>query len=231
FLLIVSQTLPGVSGGKILVWPADFSHWINIKVIIDELIARGHNVTVVTHSATPSVKTAQSPGYNVEIIKVPVIKQEFIDHVELMYRYLMNEMPNDNMIQVFLKTKEVIDTFTKMNQVMCRELFAREDLLEKWKEFDVVLTDPIYTCRALLPVKLNLPFVISLRFSFGNTLERLCGQLPTPASYVPGVSLGFPAKMDFPQRVKNLLFIIFQDLLLKYLTSVEWDNFHTQVMG
>ncbi|KAF7688510.1 hypothetical protein HF521_013317, partial [Silurus meridionalis] len=121
FLLSVSQTLPGVSGGKILVWPADFSHWINIKAIIDELIARGHNVTVVTHSATPSVKTAQSPGYNVDIIEVPYTKQDVIDHKDVMYRYLMNEIPNDNMIQVFLKTKEVIDTFTRLHQIMCRE--------------------------------------------------------------------------------------------------------------
>ncbi|XP_077877488.1 UDP-glucuronosyltransferase 2B17 isoform X2 [Ictidomys tridecemlineatus] len=30
------------SCGKVLVWPAEYSHWINIKAILDELLQRGH---------------------------------------------------------------------------------------------------------------------------------------------------------------------------------------------
>lgn len=131
FLLSLSQTPLWVTAGKILVWPADFSHWLNINVIVDKLIARGHNVTVVTHSAAPSLKTEQSPGYNVEIIQVPYTKQDISDHLDKMFKYWITDLPNDNMIQVFLKIKEVSDKFTKYNLEMCRELFAREDLLEK----------------------------------------------------------------------------------------------------
>ncbi|XP_026777714.3 UDP-glucuronosyltransferase 2C1 isoform X4 [Pangasianodon hypophthalmus] len=232
-LLSLSQTPLCVTAGKILVWPADFSHWLNINVIIDELIARGHSVTVVTHSATPSVRTDQSPGYNVEIIQVPYTKQDIFNNLDLMFKYWVNEVPNDNMIQVFLKIKEVLDKTIEQNQVMCRELFAREDLLEKWRkeQFDVLLTDPMYMCRALLALKLNLPFIVSLRFSFGSSMERLCGQLPTPASYVPSVSLGYTNQMDFPQRVKNILFNLFQDLLFMFLTATKWDPLYTELMG
>ncbi|XP_053086204.1 UDP-glucuronosyltransferase 2B33-like [Pangasianodon hypophthalmus] len=232
-LLSLSQTPLCVTAGKILVWPADFSHWLNINVIIDELIARGHSVTVVTHSATPSVRTDQSPGYNVEIIQVPYTKQDIFNNLDLMFKYWVNEVPNDNMIQVFLKIKEVLDKTIEQNQVMCRELFAREDLLEKWRkeQFDVLLTDPMYMCRALLALKLNLPFIVSLRFSFGSSMERLCGQLPTPASYVPSVSLGYTNQMDFPQRVKNILFNLFQDLLFMFLTATKWDPLYTELMA
>lgn len=232
-LLSLSQTLPSVTAGKILIWPADFSHWLSMNVIIDELIARGHNVTVVTHSATPSVKTDASPGYNVEIIQVSYTKQDVFEKVDKMFRYWINEVPNDNMIQVWRKINEVMGVITEQNLVLCRNLFAHEDLLEKWRkeEFDVLLIDPMYMCRQLLALKLNLPFIISLRFSFGNSVERLCGKLPTPASYVPAVSLGYTHRMDFPQRVKNVLFNLFQDFLFTFVAMSKWDPLYTEVMG
>ncbi|XP_006775263.1 PREDICTED: UDP-glucuronosyltransferase 2B31-like [Myotis davidii] len=35
---------PG-SCGKVLVWPTEYSHWINMKTILDALVQRGHQVT------------------------------------------------------------------------------------------------------------------------------------------------------------------------------------------
>ncbi|TSL28233.1 UDP-glucuronosyltransferase 2A1 [Bagarius yarrelli] len=230
FMLGLSQC---TCAGKILIWPTEFSHWLNLKTIVDELIARGHNVTVVTHSATLSVKTEQSPGYSVDIVEVPYTKQCIINTLESMLKYWVYDMPNDNLIQVFLKMKKFIDLNSKYNQVMCRELFAREDLLEKWgkEQFDVLITDPLYICGELLAQKLNLPFIISLRFSFGNVIERLCGQLPAPTSFVPAISLGYTDQMDFPQRVKNFLFILFHDLVFELIFTLKWDNFFTEILA
>ncbi|KAK3509258.1 hypothetical protein QTP70_027040 [Hemibagrus guttatus] len=230
FMLGLSQC---ASAGKILIWPAEFSHWLNLKSIIDELIARGHSVTVVTHSATPSVKTEQSPGYNVDIVEVPYTKQEIVDTLDSMLKYWMYDLQNDNLIQVFIKIKEILDKSTEQNQVLCRKLFAREDLLEKWRkeQFDVLLTDPLYMCGELLAQKLNLPFIISLRFGFGSAMERLCGQLPAPPSFVPAVRLSYTDHMDFPQRLKNFLFILSQDVLFKLIVKLKWDNIFTELQG
>ncbi|KAB5522320.1 hypothetical protein PHYPO_G00158220 [Pangasianodon hypophthalmus] len=232
-LLGLSQTPLYVTAGKILIWPGEFSHWLNIKVIIDELIARGHDVTIITHSATPSVNTDQSWGYNVEIIQVPHTKQDVINMLDEFTKYWMYDVQHGNMIQTSLKIKEILDMSTEKNQALCRELFAREDLLEKWRkeQFDILLTDPVNMCGELLALKLNLPFIISLRYSIGSTLERLCGQLPTPPSYVPVVSLGYTDKMDFPQRVKNILVSLFQDFLFTFLTASKWDPLYSELMG
>ncbi|KAF5926829.1 hypothetical protein HPG69_001460 [Diceros bicornis minor] len=32
------------SGGKVLMWPIEYSHWINMKTILDELVQRGHEM-------------------------------------------------------------------------------------------------------------------------------------------------------------------------------------------
>ncbi|XP_027000496.2 UDP-glucuronosyltransferase 2C1-like isoform X2 [Tachysurus fulvidraco] len=232
-LLGLDQTLLCVTAGKILIWPGEFSHWLNIKVVMDELIARGHNLTIVTHSATPSVNTAQSQGYNVDIIQVPHTKQDVFNNLENFVKYWMYDVQHDNIIQTSLKISEIIGKATEQNQVLCRELFAHEDLLEKWRkeQFDVLLTDPISMCSDLLATKLNLPFIISLRFSFGSSMERLCGQLPTPASYVPAAGLSYTDQMDFTQRMKNVLFNFFQDFLFTFLTALKWDPLYTELMG
>ncbi|KAL6463907.1 hypothetical protein MHYP_G00282980 [Metynnis hypsauchen] len=196
-LLTLGQAPHCVLAGKILIWPGEFSHWLNVKVILEELIARGHNLTIVTHSATPFVKTTPSPGYNVDIIQVPHTKQDIIKSFEKFVKYFTYDLPNDNMIQASLKIKGLIDLISEKNYVFCRNLFVREDLMEKWnkEEFEVLLTDPMNFCGELLAQKLNLPFIVSLRFSFGSSMERLCGQLPTPPSYVPGAALGFQSQV------------------------------------
>ncbi|XP_046695511.1 UDP-glucuronosyltransferase 2C1-like isoform X2 [Silurus meridionalis] len=232
-LLFIFGLSQCATAGKILIWPAEFSHWINIKVIIDELIERGHNVTVVTHSASPSVTTNLPLGYKVEIVQVPYTKQFIAESYDRILRYWMLDMPNDNLIQVFLKIKEMMDAMTEQNQVTCKELFANEDLMKKLRkeQFDVVLTDPIYMCGELLAQKLELPFIISLRFTYGNVVERLCGQLPAPPSYVPGVGLSYLDRMDFPQRVKNFLFLLSQDITFKLIVGIKWNYIYSEILG
>ncbi|XP_058239347.1 UDP-glucuronosyltransferase 2C1-like isoform X7 [Hemibagrus wyckioides] len=222
------------SAGKILIWPAEFSHWLNLKSIIDELIARGHSVTVVTHSATPSIKTEQSPGYNVDIVEVPYTKQEIVDTLDSMLKYWMYDLQNDNLIQVFLKIKEVMDTSTEQNQVVCDGMF-KKDLVTLLKEshFDVLLYDPMMPCADLLADVLDLPFVLSLRITFAYTLERLCGQMPAPPSYVPAASTQghLTDHMDFTERLENMLLYIIHTAMIKLQTMLSFDKQFTKIMG
>ncbi|KAF7688512.1 UDP-glucuronosyltransferase 2C1-like isoform X2 [Silurus meridionalis] len=234
FLLSLSQTVPCVTAGKVLIWPGEFSHWLNMKTIIDELITRGHSVTIVTYSATPSIMNDLSSSYNVEIIQVPHSKKDVIENLDRFLNYWIYEMPNNNMIQSFLEFGKIINKMLEQNQALCRELFfAREDLLEKWRreKFDVLLTDPVTACGELLAEKLNLPFIHTLRLTFGYAMERLCGQLPAPPSYVPSAGLVYTDHMDFLQRVKNILYIAFQDVVFNVMAMMKWNHLFTEVMG
>ncbi|XP_040823468.1 UDP-glucuronosyltransferase 2B13-like isoform X4 [Ochotona curzoniae] len=61
-LLQLSCCFSSGSCGKVLVWPMEFSHWMNLKTILDELVQRGHEVTVVkssvSHLSDPNKKSA-----------------------------------------------------------------------------------------------------------------------------------------------------------------------------
>ncbi|KAI5615696.1 UDP glucuronosyltransferase 2 family, polypeptide A3 precursor [Silurus asotus] len=205
-----------------------------MKTIIDELITRGHSVTIVTYSATPSIMNDLSSSYNVEIIQVPHSKKDVIENLDRFLNYWIYEMPNNNMIQSFLEFGKIINKMLEQNQALCRELFfAREDLLEKWRreKYDVLLTDPVTACGELLAEKLNLPFIHTLRLTFGYAMERLCGQLPAPPSYVPSAGLVYTDHMDFLQRVKNILYIAFQDVVFNVMAMMKWNHLFTEVMG
>ena len=72
--------------GKVLVWPADFSHWINLQVILEELHHRGHEITVLVPSLGILIDHTKVP-YNVEILQLSVTKEIFIEELStLLYK-------------------------------------------------------------------------------------------------------------------------------------------------
>ena len=56
-------------GGKILVYPVDGSHWINMKIVIEELHTRGHSIDVIRASDSWYIRE-ESPLYS--SITIPV---------------------------------------------------------------------------------------------------------------------------------------------------------------
>lgn len=48
--------VPLVDGGHVLVFPGEYSHWLNMRSIMEELVSRNHSVTVLVSEASPSVK-------------------------------------------------------------------------------------------------------------------------------------------------------------------------------
>lgn len=52
-LLAVFST--AAHGGKVLAFPGEYSHWLNMRTIIEELVRRNHSITVLVPDASPSV--------------------------------------------------------------------------------------------------------------------------------------------------------------------------------
>ncbi|XP_031433650.1 UDP-glucuronosyltransferase 2B15-like [Clupea harengus] len=219
-------------GGKVLVWPGEFSHWLNMKTILDGLVDRGHTVTIITHTATPSVAT-NSSKFNFEILPVPFTQEDLNKHFDEVLRYWMYDMAEDSFLGAAMKIKEIVDTGAEQNKVVCRALFSNKGLMEKLKQehYEVMLIDPMWMCGDLLAQTLDVPFILTLRFTFGNAMERQCGQLPTPPSYVPGIGFEYTDQMDFAQRLKNFLFYLSQDILLHVMVKIKWDPFYTELAG
>ncbi|XP_049742095.1 UDP-glucuronosyltransferase 2B18-like isoform X4 [Elephas maximus indicus] len=89
--------------GKVLVWPPEYSHWMNMKTIVDELIQRGHEVTVLTPSASVLIDPNKPSAIKFEVYPTSLTKDEFeYIFMELVRRWT-NEVPKDTFWTCFSK--------------------------------------------------------------------------------------------------------------------------------
>ena len=63
---------PPCNGGKILVFSLDGSHWINMKLMIEELHARGHSISVIRPSTSWYIEEV---SHLYDSINIPQSKQ------------------------------------------------------------------------------------------------------------------------------------------------------------
>uniref|UniRef100_A0A672USH3 UDP-glucuronosyltransferase n=1 Tax=Strigops habroptila TaxID=2489341 RepID=A0A672USH3_STRHB len=214
--------------GKVVVWPTDASHWINVKVLLEKLVLRGHEVTVLVASSNLLIdyQDTSSP-FAFEVLQVPFTQETLDDAMDEFLNFWMNEVPNLSPWKFMWRMKKDQEIFTDMLKQTCNTFVMNTQLIAKLKQanFDVLIADPLAVGGELVAEILEIPFVYSFRFSDGNVVERLCGGLPAPPSYVPASTSGMTDRMSFTERLKNYLF--YMDLFFSKI----WPTTLCETMG
>ncbi|XP_068602793.1 UDP-glucuronosyltransferase-like [Brachionichthys hirsutus] len=221
-------SLGPVQGAKVLVLPVDGSHWLSMKILVEELSHRGHDVLVLVPETSMLMKGSE--GYRTEIYQVPFPKAELDKNMKVL------------MDGVFLKPPELTDMFITVERLVnyttlqvkgCESLLNNQPVMSRLRGegFDVVLTDPFLPCGPVLAHMFSIPVVNFLRGLYCR-LDLKANQCPTPPSYVPVHHSGNTNIMNFPQRVKNMvvaiaetymcraLYFHFDDLVRRYLGDI-----------
>ncbi|GAB1289787.1 UDP-glucuronosyltransferase [Apodemus speciosus] len=232
-LLQISYCFRSVNCGKVLVWPMDFSHWMNIKIILDELVQRGHEVTVLRSSAYYVLDPQKSPGLKFETFPTSVSKDDlenfFIKSVDV-WTY---EIPRDTCLSYSPLLQNLMDEFSDYFQSLCKDVVSNKQLMTKLQEtkFDVLLADPVAACGELIAELLGIPFLYSLRFSPGSIIEKSSGRFLLPPSYVPVILSGLGGQMTFIERVKNMICMLYFDFWFQIFNGKKWDSFYSEYLG
>ncbi|XP_036621504.1 UDP-glucuronosyltransferase 2B17-like isoform X4 [Trichosurus vulpecula] len=221
------------SCGKVLVWPMEYSHWINLKAILDELVQKGHEVTVLTPSATVFVDPGSSSGFHAEVFPVEKNQEDLASFFENFIRLWIYEWRKHSALEYAADMQELFWMGSRLVKHLCESAVLNKDLMKTLKDakYEVVIGDGICPCAELIAEILGIPFVYSMRFSMGNTLEKYCGGLPFPPSYVPVPMTELIDKMTFMERVKNMLFFIYFDFWFQNFDVRSWDQFYSDVLG
>ncbi|XP_023600093.1 UDP-glucuronosyltransferase 2B31-like isoform X4 [Myotis lucifugus] len=137
---------PG-SCGKVLVWPTEYSHWINMKTILDALVQRGHEVTVLTSSASILVDPNKPSAIQFEVFPTSLTKDDF----EGLFMRLISKwsyMPKDTFWTYFSLMQDIFWEYYDCIQTLCKDAVLNKKLMTKLQEskFDVVLADAIGPC-------------------------------------------------------------------------------------
>ncbi|KAL4660466.1 UDP-glucuronosyltransferase 2A1-like isoform X1 [Arapaima gigas] len=231
-LFLQACFLGTIHGGKVLVWYTEGSHWINLKPVLETLVDRGHEVTVLVHNASMFMDSRETSRFSYQLFNVSVSLKEMTDSFEDFLQFSMYEMGHMNLLEIYIKFYQLASRDLELSLQICNGLLRSEAIMETLRTggFQVLLADPLFPCGELVAEKLGIPLVFTLRLSFGNTVERLCGQLPAPPSFVPAAVSKFTDQMGFVDRLLNLLFYWSQDLLA--MTSWrDLDNYYSEILG
>ncbi|XP_008592033.1 PREDICTED: UDP-glucuronosyltransferase 2B15-like [Galeopterus variegatus] len=220
---------------KVLVWPTEYSHWMNMKTILDELLQRVHEVTVLTSSASILVDTNKTSGSKFEVYPTSLSKDVYEDTFMSLISKMVYDIPKDSFWSYFSQMQEILWEFSDYALMLCKEAVLNKKYMIKLQEsrFNVILADAICPCGELLAELLQIPFVYSLRFSPGYTFEKYSGGLLIPPSYVPIVlsELKLSDQMAFMERVKNMIYVLYFDFWFQTCNMRTWDRFYSETLG
>ena len=203
--------------GKVLVVPMEGSHWLSMREAVRELHARGHQAVVVAPEVNMHIKAEDF--FTVKTYAVPY-KQDKFDSLGMTHIQLLFERAH--FLTMFLKTMASLKNVSLLFERSCEGLLYNKDLIRHLNvsSFDVVLTDPVHPCGAVLAKYLSIPAVFFLR-SVPCDLDVEGTACPNPFSYVPRLLTRNPDHMTFFQRVKNMLY----PLALKYICQVAFTPY------
>uniref|UniRef100_A0A8C5E9L5 UDP-glucuronosyltransferase n=1 Tax=Gouania willdenowi TaxID=441366 RepID=A0A8C5E9L5_GOUWI len=219
-------------GGKVLVFPVDGSHWVNMKVIIEELHSRGHEITVLRPIDTWYIK-ASSPHYNT----ITINSSSGFD--EKLFGSFVTSTVNMKRQGASLWTRisleyDLMEQFFQMHKQLLKmvgEMFEDTQLMLSLRNanYDLVLTDPAIGGGVLMAHRLGLPLVLNVRWTVQG--EGHLSIAPSPLSYVPIPTGELTDKMTFIQRVKNILIYLFSRLQIWYVTDPNYKPFVRHYFG
>uniref|UniRef100_A0A8C5L2X7 UDP glucuronosyltransferase 2 family, polypeptide A1 n=1 Tax=Jaculus jaculus TaxID=51337 RepID=A0A8C5L2X7_JACJA len=219
-------------GGNILIWPMEGSHWLNVKIIIDELINKEHNVTVLVASGALFITPTTNSSLTFEIYQVPFGKERIEGVIKNFVLTWLENRPSPSTIWKFYQEMaKVIEDFHMVSKEICDGVLKNGKLMAKLKKgaFEVLLSDPVFPCGDIVALKLGIPFIYSLRFSPASTVEKHCGKVPYPPSYVPAILSELTDQMSFTDRVRNFISYHLQDYMFETLWK-PWDSYYSKAL-
>lgn len=210
FTLLFSATLSSsCDGGKVLVYPIDGSHWLNMKILVEALNSQGHQI-VVLRSSTSWYVSESSPYYT--SITITQEETQNLESQDFMTSFLKRSIEirrNKGSLWAFIEFYRNLFNMMEENQKIVAKLvisiFENKTLIKELKEtgYDLFLTDPAFPGGVLLAHYLQLPLVFNVRWLFSG--EAHFAIAPSPLSYIPELFTDNSDKMDLFQRIYNII--------------------------
>lgn len=236
-LLAVTASLltgPTVQAGKILVFPVDGSHWVNMNLIIQSLHARGHEVTVVRTATSWYIKESAPHYHSITVTLPEAIRIEEQDFFVTFLVKMLAIRKEGSLIGFVNFYWEMLGSLSQIHQqasLLGVEMFENKALMQSLRDaqFDMVLLDPGLPVGVLVAHELKLPTVFNVRWITSGEGHFVVA--PSPTSYVPTSGNAMSDKMNFMQRLGNALFYVLNSCIDKFIVCPHYDRLVERYFG
>ncbi|KAG8454750.1 hypothetical protein GDO86_001104 [Hymenochirus boettgeri] len=199
--------LTSAKSGKILVVPVDGSHWINIKILMIELIQRGHELTVLRPSNSLYIDETSN---DFQVLNIPmsekmVLTREEFEKYSLEWIFANAFSKETSTFSLAWNFIQSIHMGTQAASIAVSAIFENKDKMDYLRnaKFDLILADPYNAAGAMLAYHLKLPLVFFGRWMPTEDIHFAIA--PSPLSYVPVINSRLTDRMVFSERVTNFL--------------------------
>nr|DBA27457.1 TPA: hypothetical protein GDO54_007948 [Pyxicephalus adspersus] len=205
-LCICDLVFSASQAGKILVVPVEGSHWINIKILMMELVQKGHKLTVIRPSSSLYID-GTSEDFQVENFSMSeslkLTRKEFEEYA-LNWIFQQAFTKHSSSFTVAWEFIQALQTGTQMSVAFIQAIFENKEVLGRLAgaDFEVVLADPYNVAGVMLAHHLKLPIVFFGRWMPTEDIHFAIA--PSPLSYVPVINSRITDRMGFSDRVKNV---------------------------
>eukprot|EP00057_Strongylocentrotus_purpuratus_P015073 XP_011669547.1 PREDICTED: UDP-glucuronosyltransferase 2C1 [Strongylocentrotus purpuratus] len=195
------------------------SHHIALTTITQELVQRGHEVTLLIID-NQNVGGLLPDSYTSKITLPNSMTDEELTEAAYVHSTIP-ELTNKTFLEVIQDPRPW--TMLHLHSFGCFELFKNVDIMEQLQRerFDKMITYPILdVCDIVLAAYLDIPYIVLTGTRRVPAFHEGMLGIPTPVSYVP-FSLGTPElgdRMTFIQRVKNAVAFYGMHSISEYFT-------------
>ncbi|XP_024913180.1 UDP-glucuronosyltransferase 2C1-like isoform X2 [Cynoglossus semilaevis] len=233
---LVSTLLPpGVQSGKILVFPVDGSHWVNMNLLVQSLHARGHEMTVVRTATSWYVKESAAHYRSITVTLPQAIDIEEEDFFVNFLKKMLEIKKQGSSVITFGKFYwEMMTGLYNIHQkasMLAVEMFNNQTLMKELRDaqYDLVLIDPGLPVGVLIAHELKLPTVYNVRWITSGEGHFVVA--PSPWSYVPTSGYAVPDKMTFRQRAMNIFYYILNTCVDEFVVCPPYNRLVDRYFG
>uniref|UniRef100_A0A803JDQ4 UDP-glucuronosyltransferase n=1 Tax=Xenopus tropicalis TaxID=8364 RepID=A0A803JDQ4_XENTR len=206
-VFLCAAVLSSVQAGKILVVPVEASHWINIKILMMELVQKGHELTVLRPSNSFYIEEYSEDFrvINVSMAENQAMSRDKFEKYALEFVFTIALSKHSSPFSLAWNFIQTVLSGTQIVSVAVSALFENNNIMNELRNtrFDLVLADPYNIAGPMLAHHLKLPMVFFGRWMPTEDIHFVTA--PSPLSYVPVINSRQTDKMYFSERVTNVL--------------------------
>lgn len=196
------------------------SHYTVAAEIAKELVRRNHSVTFLISNA---YKERSNDPIHSKLFKFEIFEHSLpLDRVIDRLAGMTEAAFEDRLFwyQIANSSKLLVES----NQD-CTDLLDNEQVMGRLKaaKFDLTFYDPLWPCSAILADIIAAPYVALSPTSFLAAHCRMYGG-ETNTAIIPELGSGLPLEMTFPQRLKNTMWAVFNDLMVHFFIDTPFKT-------